>query len=179
MNKKHFEGELKSTREHFKKEISALRTNRATPALVEDIKIDYYGTSTPLKQTATITTPDARTILIQPWDKQNLAAVEKAFQKSDLGLNPSNDGEKIRISLPPLSEERREELVAILGKKKEETKVSIRAIREKSIRDLEAEESVSEDLVKQGKDEIQKMVDAENEEIEKMAKNKEEEIMKV
>src|SRR3989338_6791365 len=120
--------------EYFKGEIAVLRTGRATPAVVENLPVDYYGTKTPLKALASISTPDPRQILIQPWDKGALQPIEKAIQSSQLGLNPVVDGVYIRLNLSQLTEERRKDLIKILGQKAEETKISVRKAREEGLR---------------------------------------------
>ena len=166
--------------EYFKGEIVVLRTGRATPALVEDLQVDYYGTKTPLKALASISTPDPRQILIQPWDKGALQPIEKAIQSSQLGLNPVVDGVYIRLNLPQLTEERRKDLIKILGQKAEETKISVRKAREEVLRvvdDAEKKKEISEDEKFRKKQETQKTVDEINKKIEEIVSAKEKEIM--
>lgn len=168
--------------EHFKNEAGKLRTGRANPSLVEGLLVDYYGTKTPLKQIASISTPEPRTITIQPWDRGALSAVEAAIRESDLNLNPNNDGIVVRINIPMLTEERRRELVKVLNQKGEEARISIRSIREeawKEIQDLEKKGGISEDDKFKGKDLLQEIVDEYNKKIEEIRGKKEGEIMTV
>lgn len=168
--------------EHFENEAAKLRTGRANPGLVETLLVDYYGVKTPLKQIASINIPEARQILIQPWDKGSLVFIESAIRESDLGLNPGNDGQNIRIVLPSLTEERRKDLVKTLNHRAEEGRIAIRTIREevwKEIQDREKSGDISEDDKFQGKDELQKVVDGYNEKIESIRRKKEEEILTV
>lgn len=165
---------------HFKGEIAVLRTGRATPALVEDLAVDYYGTKTPLKALASISIPDPKQILIQPWDKGALQPIEKAIQSSPLGMNPIVDGAQVRLNLPQLTEERRRDLIKLLGQKSEETKISVRKAREEAIRendDAEKKKEISEDEKFRKKSEIQKIVDEINKKIEETVNAKEKEIM--
>ena len=165
---------------HFADEAAKIRTGRANPALVENILIDYYGTKTALKQIATINIPEARQILIQPWDKGSLVYIESAIRESNLGANPNNDGQNIRITLPSLTEDRRKEFVKILNQRAEEGHITIRTVREeiwKDMQELERGGSVSEDDKFKGKDELQKIVDAYNQKVETIRKKKEEEIL--
>ncbi len=174
--------ELDATLEHFQGDLATLRTGRANPALVENITADCYGTRTPLKQIAGIHTPDAKTIVIQPWDKNSIGAVEKAIQEANLGLSTQNDGVVVRVIIPPLTEERRSELVKVLKAKIEETKVSVRNIRESAwekVQTAEKNKEISEDEMYRGKDELQKVVDEYNQKIEDLGKKKETEIMQV
>lgn len=168
--------------EHFAEEAAKIRTGRANPGLVENLVVDYYGTRTPLRQIASINIPEARQILIQPWDKGSLAFIESAIRESDLGLNPGNDGQNIRITLPALTEERRKDLVKTLNHRAEEGRISIRTIREeiwKEIQDMEKNGDIGEDDKFAGKDELQKAVDEYNEKIEAIREKKEEEILTV
>lgn len=167
---------------HYVVEIGKIRTGRANAAMVEGLLVDYYGTRTPLKQIASISTPEARTILIQPWDKRSLVNVEAAIRESDLGFNPANDGQVVRISVPPLNEERRLELVKFLSKKTEEAKIAVRNIREevwKKIQELEKAGTIGEDDKFQGKDALQKAVDEYNSKLEELREKKEKDIMTV
>ncbi len=167
---------------HFAEEATKLRTGRANPALVEHIMVDYYGTKTPLLQIASISIPEARQILIQPWDKGAMQPIETAIRDSDLGLNPGNDGQNIRIVLPALNEERRRDLVKSLGARAEEARIAIRTVREdvwKEIQDLEKEGVISEDDKFQGKDALQKVIDEYNSRIEDLRVKKEQEILTV
>ncbi len=168
--------------EHFKEELNQLRTGRASAALVENLMVDYYGTKTPLKQMASITIPEARTVAISPWDKSALAAIEKTVRESQLNLNPMNDGQLIRINIPALTEERRKELVKVLNQKAEEARIAIRKHREEvweEIQNMEKEGMIGEDDKFSGKDELQKAVDEYNKKIEEIRADKEKDILTV
>ncbi|WP_020615252.1 ribosome recycling factor [Paenibacillus daejeonensis] len=165
----------------LKRELATLRAGRATPALLDRVQVEYYGTMTPVNQLANVNTPDARTLLIQPWDKTSLGAIEKAIQKSDLGLTPSNDGSIIRLSIPMLTEERRADLVKTMRKIGEESKVAIRNIRRDAnddIKKLEKSE-ISEDESRGHQADIQKSTDHFVAEVDKLLAAKEKEIMEV
>ena len=164
------------------REFSKLRTGRATTSLVEDIKVDYYGTPTPIQQLASVAVPDSRTVTIQPWDKNSFALVEKAILKSDLDLTPMNDGKLIRISIPPLTEDRRKELTKVAKKYTEEAKVALRNIRRDvndSLKKLEKDKVLSEDELKKAIDDIQKLTDAYVSKADAKATAKEKEIMEI
>ncbi|RJE86785.1 ribosome recycling factor [Paenibacillus sp. 1011MAR3C5] len=165
----------------LKRDLSTLRAGKASPALFDRIQVEYYGAQTPLNQLANINTPDSRTLMIQPWDKSSLGAIEKAILKSDLGLTPSNDGLSIRISVPPLTEERRSELVKTSKKFGEEAKVAIRNIRRDANDDVKKLEKtdISEDESRRHQDDIQKTTDKFIAEVEKVLSAKEKEIMEV
>jgi len=166
--------------EAIKRGLATIRTGRATPALVEHIRVDYYGTPTPLNQLATISTPEVRLLMIQPWERTILANVEKAIHKSDLGLNPSNDGSVIRLAIPPLTEERRRDLVKVVQKRVEESRVSLRQLRRDSIQQLKAAEQkkeISQDECRRVSDQVQTITDDFVREAEKVGKGKEEEIL--
>ncbi|MEI9966752.1 MAG: ribosome recycling factor [Candidatus Moraniibacteriota bacterium] len=168
--------------DHFSAEAAKIRTGRANPALVEDLLVDYYGTKSPIKQIAGISIPEARQILIQPWDKGSLVFIETAIREADLGLNPGNDGQNIRIVIPPLTEERRKELVKQLNQRVEEARISVRSLREdlwKDIQDLEKQGEIAEDDKFRGKDDLQKLVDEYNQKLEDMRQKKEEDILTV
>jgi len=168
--------------EFFKGEISQLRTGRASAALVDSLMVDYYGSKSPLKQVASVTVPEPRTIVISPWDKGALVYIEKAVRESQLNLNPVNDGQVVRINIPQLNEERRKELVKLLNQKAEESRVAIRKVREsvwEEIQDLEKTGKIGEDDKFQGKDKLQKVVDEYNKIIEEVREKKEEEILTV
>ncbi len=168
--------------EQLKEEISKLRTGRANPAMVENLMVDYYGARSPLKQIASINVPEPRLIVIQPWDKGTLVYIEKAVNEAQLGLNPVNDGQVVRIAIPPLNEERRQELVKTLGKYAEEAKVAVRKAREEAwdqIQDLVKDGKLSEDDKFRGKDKLQKSVDEYNGKIEEIREKKEKEIMEI
>jgi ribosome recycling factor len=175
-------GELEKSLEHLKAELGKIRTGRANPAIVEDLLVDYYGTKTPMKQIASINIPEPRLIVIQPWDRGALVAIEAAIRESDLNLNPNNDGNLIRISVPMLTEDRRKEMVKILNQKAEESRISVRSIREdiwKKIQDAEKEGKISEDDKFRGKEKLQETIDEYNKKIEDIRAKKEAEIMTV
>ncbi|BCU82075.1 ribosome-recycling factor [Polycladomyces abyssicola] len=166
----------------LKKDLAALRAGRATPALLDKVVVEYYGSEMPVNQLANISTPDPRTLVIQPWDKSALAEIERAIMKSDLGLTPSNDGNVIRINLPALTQERRAELVKVVKKTGEEAKVAIRNIRRDAndeIKKLEKNGDISEDESRRGQDEIQKLTDKFIQEADKVVAAKEKEIMEI
>lgn len=165
----------------FRRDLATLRAGKASPALFDRIQVEYYGSMTPLNQLANINTPDSRTLMIQPWDKSSVAAIEKAILKSDLGLTPSNDGTAIRISVPPLTEERRMDLVKSAKKFAEEAKVAIRNIRRDANDDIKKLEKtdISEDESRRHQEDIQKSTDKFIAEVEKVLSAKEKEIMEV
>jgi ribosome recycling factor len=166
----------------FRHELSKLRTGRASLSILEGIKAEYYGNLTPLNQLSNMGTPDARTIVIQPWDQSALAAIEKAIQKSDLGLNPVNDGRLIRLPIPPLNEERRKELVKVIKKHGEECKISIRNARREAVellKKLKSDSKITEDDLKKGESQIQKLTDDFIKQIDETATHKEKDIMEV
>ncbi len=167
---------------NLEKEFSRLRTGRASTGLVEEISVDYYGTLTPLNQLASISIPDSRTISIQPWDRNAFSSVEKAIMKSDLGLNPVNDGKVIRISIPPLTEERRKDLVKLAKKYAEEAKVAIRNIRRDAndtVKKMKNSKELTEDEMHKGQDEVQKLTDSFVEKSDQLLEIKEKEIMEI
>lgn len=168
--------------EALKRELSTIRTGRASPALVENIVVDYYGVPTPLNQMASISVPEARLLVVQPWDRQSLQAVEKAILKNDLGLNPNNDGTLIRLAIPQLTEERRKELVRLVRKKTEEGRVEVRNIRRsmvEKLRSLEKDKEISQDESKRAQDQVQKMTDLHISQMDSIAEEKEKEVMEV
>ena len=167
---------------NLEEDLSGIRTGRATPALVERIPIDYYDTPTPLLQLASISVPEPRSLLIKPFDPTTLKTIERTIQASDLGLTPSNDGKQIRLNLPPLTEERRRELVKVVHTRLEESRVAVRNVRRdlhNDMRDFEKEKMISEDDLKRGEEELQKITDRFVEEINKHGQHKEEEILEV
>lgn len=173
---------MKSATDNLKKEYSTLRTGRASLALFEPIFVNYYGVRTPLNQVATLGIPDPRQITIQPWEQKMFGEIEKAILKSDLGLTPTNDGKVIRINIPPLTEERRKELVKVAKKRLEECKVAIRNIRREINEEIKKEEKdkkISEDESKKLLDEIQKLTDSFIEKADEIFRHKEAEIMEV
>jgi ribosome recycling factor len=177
----HREG-MDSALAHLEKESKKLRTGRANPALVEALEIDNYGAPTPIKQIANISVPEARQLLVQPWDKSSLEAVEKAIKDADLGANLSNDGIAVRLTFPPMTEENRIDLAKVLGTKAEESRVGVRTAREDAWKEIQKEEkdgNISEDEKFAGKDALQEVVDEYNGKIEEMKKKKEEEIMTI
>lgn len=178
---KNAEERMKKAIESLKRELASLRAGRAAPSLLDRVQVDYYGTLTPLNQLGSVNTPDPRTLVVQPWDKSALEAIEKAILKSDLGLTPNNDGNIIRISIPPLTEERRTELVKMTRKSGEEAKVAVRNIRRDANDDIKKLEKtdLSEDESRRYQEEIQKMTDRYVGEIDKVLANKEKEIMEV
>jgi len=176
------EEKMKKSLELLRKDYASLRAGRANPSILDKIQVEYYGTPTPLTQMANISAPEPRLLAIQPWDKTSIPGIEKAILKSDLGLNPSNDGAVIRIVIPQLTEERRKDLVKMVHKKAEETRVSIRNVRRDfndKIKVMEKAKTVSEDDSKKGLDDIQKMTDKFIKEIDHVMDLKEKEIMEV
>jgi len=166
----------------FKRDLTQLRTGRATPALVENIDVDYYGSMTPLKQIASISAPDARAIMIQPWDTAAMREIEKSLQTSDMGFNPSNDGTTITVPIPPLTQERRQEMVKLLKGKVEDGKISVRNARRdglESLRKLEKEKSISQDDGRRAQDQLQKTTDGHTKLIDETGSAKEAEILQV
>lgn len=183
------DGVNKETEEKMKKSLKALaddlsgiRTGRASAALFDKIRVDYYGNPTPLNQLATVSIPEARLVVIQPWDKAVLGDVEKAIQKSELSLNPNNDGKVIRINIPPLTEERRKEYVKVAKNMAEQCRVAVRNIRRDANEELKNKQKagdISEDEEKRGTDEVQKLTDRYIEEINKHLEEKEHEILEI
>lgn len=168
--------------ESLKKEYTSIRAGRANPSLLDKVTVDYYGSPTPINQVGNISAPEARLLLIQPWDKTVLGTIEKAIMKSDLGLTPTNDGNVIRISIPQLTQERRTELVKQVKKKAEEYKVIVRNIRRDSnddIKNLQKNNEISEDEAKRSQEDIQKLTDKYIKELDLVAERKEQEIMEV
>ncbi len=168
--------------EHFRQESGSLRTGRATPTLVEELPVDYYGTKTPLKAIATISCPGPRELVIQPWDKDVLPAIESAIQSSSLGLAPIADRDTVRLSIPPLNEERRRELVKLLHRHLEDARIHMRREREDALRDIDRRhkaKEISEDARFRERAEIQKIVDDANKKVEDGSAAKEKEIMTV
>jgi ribosome recycling factor len=168
--------------DNLEQEYRRLRTGRASVSLVDGIRVEYYGTPTPLSQLATLTVPEPRTIMIQPWDQSVIGEVEKAILKSELGLTPNNDGKIIRISIPPLTQERRKELVKVIKKKAEETKVAMRNIRRDAnemLKDLRKEKTISEDEQFKGQDETQKITDEFIKKVDGVYAAKEKEILEI
>ena len=168
--------------EHLKKELTGLRGGRASLSMLDHIKVDYYGTPTPLKQVGNLAMPDGRMITIQPWDTSIMKEIEKAIVTSDLGITPSNDGKLIRLPIPPLSEERRKELVKVSKKYGEDTKIHIRGIRREGneeLKKLQKNSTITEDDWRRGENEIQKVTDADTKKVDELLKKKEEEILEI
>ncbi|MGE4453922.1 MAG: ribosome recycling factor [Sphaerochaeta sp.] len=176
------ENKMQKSLESLARDFAGLRTGRASASLLEKIRVDYYGAETPINQVATISIPEARTIVIQPWDKSVLGAIEKAILKSDLGLPPNNDGKLIRLNFPPLNEERRKQLVKNAKSTAEQSKVAIRNIRREAmdeLKKLQKSSDISEDELKDGESKIQKMTDSYVEQITSLSDEKEKEIMEI
>jgi len=168
--------------EALQKELATIRTGRAHPGLVEHLRVDYYGAPTPLNQLATINVPEPRLLVIQPWDRQSLGAIEKAIHKADLGLNPINDGNVIRLAIPQLTEERRKELAKVVRKKVEEGRVAVRNVRRDchdELRRLQKEKEISEDAQFRAQEDLQKLTDGFIEEVERVGEEKEAELLAV
>ncbi|MCI0477290.1 MAG: ribosome recycling factor [Anaerolineales bacterium] len=176
------ENRMKKTIDAFKRELMGIRTGRASPALVEPLKVDFYGAPTPLQQIATVSAPEARLLVIKPFDQSSLSAIEKAILKSDLGLTPMNDGKLIRLPIPQLTEERRRDLTKVVRKHAEEAHVAVRNVRRDALKDLEElekEKMISEDQHFKGKDLLQEVTDKYIAQVDQVAKAKEAEIMEV
>jgi ribosome recycling factor len=166
----------------LKKDLSCIRTGRASLSIFDDLMVDYFGTPTPVSHVATLAVPDSRTITIQPWDAKTISMIEKAIQKSELGLNPNNDGKLIRIAIPALTEERRKEIVKQVHKRGEDAKVSARSVRRdinEEIKKTEKEEHLSEDDTKRSIEETQKSTDSYIKKIDEIVSHKEVEVMEV
>ncbi|HVF33686.1 MAG TPA: ribosome recycling factor [Acidimicrobiales bacterium] len=167
---------------HLQSDFASIRTGRATPALVEHLKVEYYGAETPLQQIAGFNVPEARLLVITPYDKSSLKAIEKAIQHSDLGINPSNDGTVIRLSIPPLTEERRKEFVKVAKAKAEDGRIAVRNVRRAARHDLEALEKdgdISSDELERAEKELEKVTHDHVAEIDKMLQHKEQELLEV
>ena len=176
------EGKMKKALLALRDEFNGVRTGRASPTLLDKIRVDYYGQKTPIAQVATVSVPEARLIVIQPWDRALIGEIEKAIQRSDLSLNPSNDGKVIRIAIPPLTEERRKELAKMARNMAEQSRVSIRNIRRDGLEDLKKQHAaggVPEDAIKKEEDELQKLTDSYIAQVGKALEEKDKEIMEV
>lgn len=176
------EDRMKKTLEALRKDYSSLRAGRATPALLDKVQVEYYGTMSPINQMANVSVPEPRMLVIQPWDKSVISDIEKAILKSDLGLTPNNDGTVIRINIPQLTQERRTELVKVVKKKAEDARVSIRNLRRDANDELklfEKEGEISEDDNRRGQEEVQKLTDKYVKEVDQVLDNKEQEILEV
>ena len=168
--------------EAFRKELGKVRTGRASFSLLDGVKVDYYGTPTPLQQVGTLSVPESRLITVTPWDTKMIGPIEKAIQGSGLGLNPSSDGKTVRIPIPPLTEERRRELAKVVRKMAEDARVAVRNVRREAIeklKDREKKKEISEDIVKRGQERVQKETDAHVKKIDEILKSKEQEILEV
>ena len=177
-----FESRMNKTISVFEENLSEVRAGRANPAILNKVSVEYYGTPTPINQVAGISIPEARLIVIQPWDTSILKEIEKAILASDIGLNPNNDGKVIRLAFPELTEERRKDLVKDIKKIAEESKVAIRAIRRDGIdeaKEMEKESLMTEDELKKAEDQIQKLTDKKITEIDVITEKKEKEIMSI
>lgn len=175
-------GRMARSIEAFKKDLGKIRTGRASFSLLDGIKVDYYGTPTPLPQVGTLSVPESRMITVTPWDAKMVGPIEKAIQASGLGLNPSNDGKMVRIPIPPLTEERRKDLVKVVKKMAEDARISVRNIRRESlekVKEREKKKEISEDEMKRWQDRVQKETDSYVKKIDEILKAKEQEIMEV
>lgn len=173
---------MKKSIENLHRELAGVRTGKANPALLDVVRVSYYGQQVPLKQIASITTPDPRTIAVQPWDKSLVPEVEKAILASELGLNPQSDGTLIRLPIPPLTEERRKDLVKMVKRLAEETRIAIRNIRRdanEKIKKLEKEHEISEDEMHSRQEKVQELTDEFTEEVDRIVEAKEKEIMEI
>ncbi|UCH79588.1 MAG: ribosome recycling factor [Nitrospiraceae bacterium] len=180
--KKRMTEKMDKTIEALKKDLAGMRTGRASLSIFDGITVDYFGTPTPINHVATLSVPESRLITIQPFDPKTISDIEKAIQKSDLGLNPSNDGKLIRVAIPALTEERRKEIVKQVHKRGEEAKISVRNIRRdtnEEIKKIEKEEHLSEDETKRALEETQNLTDAYIKKVEETVAHKEEEVMEV
>ncbi|MFC2034004.1 ribosome recycling factor [Chloroflexota bacterium] len=176
------EDKMNKTKDGLKKELATIRTGHANPNLVENIKVDYADTIMPLNQIAGISAPEARLLVIQPWDKSIIGNIEKAILTSDLGLNPTNDGNVIRINIPLLSEERRKELIKVVRKRVEDRKIAIRNLRREAmdgLKELEKNKDISQDEQKRASEQLQKITDSFITNAEQIGQKKEEELMQV
>ena len=177
-----FKDNMEEAIKAFNRELSKLRVGRAHASLLDDIKVDYYGTPTPLSQVATIATPEARVLTVKPWEKTMLKPIEKAILASDLGITPNNNGEQILLAIPPLTEERRRDLVKVAKKISEEIKISLRNHRHdalKELKQMEADKEITEDDHKRAKNKIQDIINEYNKKVDEVLNKKEAEILKV
>ncbi|MFH1031606.1 MAG: ribosome recycling factor [Chloroflexota bacterium] len=176
------EDKMRKAAEGFKKELATVRTGRATPALIEHIKVDYAGVPTPLNQIAGISAPEARLLVIQPWDKSSIKGIVKAIMTSDLGFNPSSDDNVIRINIPPLSEERRQDLIKVVRRRVEERKIVLRKLRHEAmgeLKDLEKKKEISQDEHSRALTQLQKLTDGLIADVDKIGRDKEQELTEV
>jgi ribosome recycling factor len=174
------EHKMEQATEHVTSEFSTVRTGRANPQLLQRITVEYYGSPTPLQQLASISVPEPRMLVVQPFDKSTVNDIERALQTSDLGLNPSNDGNVIRIAFPPLTEERRKDLIKLVRNMAEEGRVAVRNLRRHSKSDMEAMHGeISDDDIRRGEEELQKLTDRYVERIDRLLSHKEDELLEV
>ena len=176
------ETKMKKAIEALSNHLNSIRTGRASPALVDHLHVEYYGTEMPLNQLANISAPEARMLVIQPWDKGSMKAIEKAIQNSDLGLNPNNDGQVIRLAIPMLTEQRRKELVKLVKKEVEEQKVSLRNIRrdaQTELKKLESDKQISEDELKRAQEKLEQLMSQYTKELDHQGQTKEQEVLQV
>jgi len=176
------EGRMRRAVEALREDLMGIRTGRASPALLDRVRVDYYGTPTPINQLATISAPEPRLLVVRPWDTSAIGAIEKSILKSDLGLTPSNDGKVIRLPIPPLTEERRRELARVVSHRVEEGHVALRNIRRdslKDLQDLEKEKLISEDDFFRGKERLQELTDKYVKEMDELGQQKQAEILEV
>ena len=179
---RNFEEKMLKSIRVYEENLGTIRAGRANPAVLDKITVDYYGTLTPINQVGNISVPDPRTLMVQPWDASLLGEIEKAINKSELGINPTNDGKVIRLSFPPLTEERRKELVKLIHKETEEAKVAIRSIRRDAIEFFKKQKKnseITEDDLKDIENDIQKLTDKKVKDIDQISTKKEKEIMEV
>lgn len=173
---------MEAALDHLKRELGGLRTGRASTALLDGIKVDYYGNQTPLKQIANVAVPESRLITVQPWEPQLIKEIEKAITAAGLGLNPANDGKIIRIPVPPLSEERRRDIIKLAKKHGEDSKISLRTIRRETneeLRRLQKDSKLTEDDLRKAEADVQKMTDQYVQKVDQILKKKEEEILEI
>lgn len=176
------EDRMGKTLDALQRELAGIRTGRASPGLIERLEVDYYGTPTPLNQVAGISAPEPRLLVVQPWDRSAMSAIEKAIRSSDLGLNPTNDGQVIRIAIPPLTEERRKALVRVVRQKVEESRVAIRNIRRDAlaqVKEMLQEKLIGEDDERRAEQQVQELTNRYINEADKIGKNKEAEVLEV
>ena len=174
--------EFEKTLQHFEHDLSGIRTGRASPALLNTVAVESYGAKMPIEHIASVTVQDAKTLVISPWDKSQLVSIEKAIQAANLGFNPSNDGQLIRITLPALNEERRKEMVKLAGQTGEKARIGIRNVRETIVKEMKKAETdgkISKDDLAHGQKKLQEAVDKHNQEIKALVEAKEKEIMTV
>lgn len=179
---KEAEDHMRKSVEVLEQELKTLRTGRASPALIEKLPVSYYNTPTPLEQLATISAPEPQLLTIRPYDPGSLRDIERAIQASDLGLTPNNDGKMIRLQIPRLNEERRNELIKVVHRRAEDTRIALRNVRrdaQDQMRDFQKEKLISEDDLKRGRDDLQKLIDKYSDQVEAVARRKEAEIREV